>query len=249
LDLSLFFTPDDGNRRHNVNFELFSANEAEAWWRGDKQSLNNFGAGMLVSRDGDFSTGERIWRGNIIKGDTYYVAVQNGSDVEIDYWLFNDDIYTPEFGEPTQVETPIFEPGTAPVAAIPLDSNQNTGGLNPGEEAWFSFSVADNDSDAFEEMALTMIVTPDDGNRIRQVPFDVFTAQGVHAWSPGNPEGVNNVGAGSVIYRDNNDLTGERFWSGWVVDNDLYYVRIRNGSDVHIDYWLFNGDVYRPELK
>ena len=65
---------------------------------------------------------------------------------------------------------------------------------------------------------------------------------------PGNPEGISNVGAGSVVYRDDNHLTGERFWSGWVVDNDLYYVRIRNGSDVFVDYRLFNGDVYGPEL-
>jgi len=43
---------------------------------------------MLVSRDGDDSTGERIWQGPLIKGDTYLLAVSNESDVEIEYWLF-----------------------------------------------------------------------------------------------------------------------------------------------------------------
>ncbi len=249
LNFSMFFTPDDGNRRHNVNFELFSANEVENWWREGRAELNNFGAGMLVSRDGDFNTGERIWQGTVVKGDTYFLAVQNGTDVEIDYYLYNGDIINPELGPKSKpASPPVFAQGTAPQTALSLDSGQNIGGLNPGDEVWYSFSIADNDSDAFEEMALTMIVTPDDGNRIQRVVFDVFTAEGVRTWSPGNPDGINNVGAGSVVYRDNNQETGERFWSGWVVDNDLYYVRVRNGSDVHIDYWLFNGDVYHPEL-
>lgn len=249
MDFSLFFTPDDGNRRHHVNFELFSAHEVENWWRNGQDSLHNFGAGMLVSRDGDFFTGERIWRGTVLKGNTYYLAVQNGSDLEVDYRLFNDDVQRIEFGDTPEPEPkPIFAAGAAPQTAIPLLQDKTTGGLEPGQEMWYSFSMADNDSEAFEEMALTMIVTPDDGNRIRQITFDVFTAQGVRTWSPDNPEGITNVGAGSVVYRDNNALTGERFWSGWVVDNDLYFVRLRNSSDIHIDYWLFNGDVYRPEL-
>ncbi len=246
---SLFFSPDDGNRRHNVNFEVFSAQEIETWWQGGKETPINFGAGMIVSRDGDIYSDERIWHGNIIKADTYYVAVQNESDRDIDYWLFDSDTQTSPFNTQTTSSPPIhFAQGVAPQTAIPLAADRNGGKLSPGQEIWYTFSITDFDDEAFEEMALTMIVTPDDGNRIRRVPFDVFTGQGVQQWSPGNPDGINNVGAGSVVYRDNNDLTGERFWSGWIVDNDLYYVRIRNGSDVTIDYWLFNGDVYGPEL-
>jgi hypothetical protein len=56
------------------------------------------------------------------------------------------------------------------------------------------------------------------------------------------------LGAGSLVVRDNNSLTGERFWTGWIVENELYYVQIRNGSDTHVDYWLFTDDVYGPEL-
>lgn len=247
--LTLFFTPDDGNRRHNVNFELYTANQVEAWLHGDAQALVNFGAGSLISRDGDAQTGERLWSGTVVNGDTYYVAVENGSDVEIDYWLFTDDISNAQLGsQPAPQKPPVFAQGAAPQTAIPVKSGQNIGGLDPGEEAWYSFSFQDDDNEFFEEMDLTMIVTPDDGNRIHYVTFDVFTADGVKGWSPGDNSQINNLGAGSLVVRDNNSLTGERFWTGWIVENELYYVQIRNGSDTRIDYWLFTEDVYGPEL-
>ncbi len=249
LDFSLLFTPDDGNRRHHVNFELFPFSEFEIWRRGDVDKLTNFGAGMLVSRGNDPNVGQRIWRGSVLMGDTYLMAVENGTDVEIDYWIFDQDIFDVELGpKPAPAPAPVFAPGAAPQTALPLKIGVNKGGLEPGEEAWYSFSITDFDGESFEEMALTMITTPDDGNRIRNMTFDVFTAGGVTYWSPGDNSQINNMGAGSVVYRDDSPLTGERFWHGWLIDNDLYYVQIRNGTKVHMDYWLFTGDVYRPPL-
>lgn len=249
LDYTLFFTPDDGHRRHQVNFELYPFSETEIWRRGDGDKMTNFGAGMMVSRDGDYNTGERIWRGVVVSNDSYLLAVRNGTDVEIDYYLFDGDIYHPELGPKTvPAPPPVFAPGEAPTTAKPLQVGLNKGGLDPGEEAWFSFRITDFDDQQFEEMGLTMIATPDDGNLIRDMTFDVFTAQGAKDWSQHDNSRINNFGAGSVVYRDDNPLTGERFWSGWVVDNDLYYVQIRNNTPIHMDYWLYTGDVYRPEL-
>lgn len=249
LDFSLFFTPDDGHRRHNVNFELYPASELGIWQRGDGDKLTNFGAGMLVSRDGDYNTGERIWRGSVLKGDTYLMAIRNDADVQIDYWLFDDDIYTPILGpEPAPAAARVFARGVAPQTAVPLKLGVNKGGLEPGEEAWYSFFITDFDNENLEEMALTMVTTPDDGNRIHYMTFDVFTAGETRLWSPGDNSQIKNMGAGSIVYRDDNPLTGERFWSGWVIDNNRYYVQIRNGANTHMDYWLFTGDVYRPEL-
>ena len=249
LDYNLFFTPDDGNRRHKVNFELFPYSEFEIWRRGDLGGLTNFGAGALVSRDGDYNTGERIWRGVVVMGDQYLMAVENGSDVEIEYWLYDKDIYNPELGPKAAPAPPrVFAAGAAPQTALPLKVGVNKGSLDPGEEEWLSFSITDFDNEDFEEMALTMVTTPDDGNRIRRMVFDVFTAGGVNGWSPGDNSQINNMGAGSVVYRDDSPVTGERFWSGWIIDNDHYYVQVRNGNEVPMDYWLFTGDVYRPEL-
>jgi len=249
LGFSLYFTPDNGNRGRYVNFELFTANEVASWGSGDADRLTNFGAGMLVSRDGDINTGERLWKGTVVKGDTYFLVVENSAEVEIDYWLFNGIKYNPELGsKPEPAPAPVFSSGMAPQSAIPLSADRNQGGLDPGQEVWYSFSIHNNDSEFFEEMALTMIATPDDGNRIHHINFDVFKADAVRDWSPGDNSKINNVGAGGIVVRDNNPLTGELFWSGWVVEDDLYYVQIRNGTNIHIDYWLFNGDVYAPAL-
>ncbi|MCB0212509.1 MAG: hypothetical protein KDJ52_24410 [Anaerolineae bacterium] len=97
LSFTLFYTPSDGNRA-NVNFQLYTAREVEAWQRGASR-LNNFGAGMLISRDSDPNTGERLWRGNILRDETYYMVIENGLDVEIDYWLYDQDIIHPLLGE------------------------------------------------------------------------------------------------------------------------------------------------------
>lgn len=93
---SLFFTFDDGQRSQRVNFKLFPARAVEMWQRGESSQLVNFGAGQLVSRDGDPNTGERIWRGVVLQGETYLLAVENSSEVEIDYKLFEGDIIHPD---------------------------------------------------------------------------------------------------------------------------------------------------------
>jgi hypothetical protein len=249
LEYTMFFTPDDGHRKRNVNFKLYTYKEFEKWQRGDAGQMEHFGAGSVVDRDGDYNTGEMLWNGTVIKGDKYLIAITNGNDIPIDYYLFDNDIINPILGPlPEPTPFPVFAEGASPQTATPLRLGVNKGGLEPGEEAWYSFSLADFDNEFFEEMALTMVTTPDDGNRIRNMVFDVFTADAVKGWSPGDNSRIHNLGAGSVVYRDDNHLTGERFWSGWVVDNDLYYVQIRNGSDIHMDYHLFTGDVYHPEL-
>jgi hypothetical protein len=248
LNFSLFFTPGDGNRGHHINFELFTAGEISAWHRGDRGQPINFGAGRLVSRDSDPNTGERVWGGTLLRGDTYFVAVENGSDAAIDYWLFDEDIYDPQLGlAPQPAAAPVFVLGDTPQSALPLGEGQNVGGLDPAQEVWYSFTTTNSEADFFVERALTMVVTPDDGNRIHHVNFEVFTADGVRSWSPGGAA-IYNVGAGGLVVRDNNLLTGERFWTGWLIEDMLFYVRIRNGSDARVDYWLFTGDVYGPEL-
>ncbi len=251
LQFTMFATPDNGHRRHYVNFELYDAVEYEKWVNGEIDKPNNFGAGMISDRrDDDYLTLERSWRGSVINNDDYYIAVTNGAEVEVDYWLYNDeDIYNPILGElPEPPQPVIFAAGASPQTAVALKLGLNKATLGPGEEAWYSFRITDFDENQLEQMALTMVTTPSDGNRIRNMVFDVFTAGDVNAWSPGDNTQITNLGAGQVVVRDSNPLTGERFWQGWVLDNDLYLVQIRNGNDIPMDYWLYTGDVYSPEL-
>jgi hypothetical protein len=250
LDFSVFFTPDDGNRRHKLNFELYATSETEFYERGEADRMTNFGAGRMVSRDGDYNTAERIWRGAVLNNNTYLMAIENKADVEVDYWLFHDDIYNPVLGpEPIQASAQLFAEGKSPQTAMSLNLGLNKGALDPGEEQWYSFLITDFKEDGLEQMALTLITTPDDGNRIRNLTFDIFTPDGAKYWSPGNNAEINNIGAGSVVYRDSNPETGERFWHGWVQDNNLYLVQLRNGTDMPMDYWLYTGDVYQPSLS
>jgi hypothetical protein len=93
LAFTLFFTPGDGNRQQQVNFKLYPAGVAETWRR---DQIVNFGAGMLVSRDGNNLTGERLWSGTVIRDETYLLAIENGADVTIDYSLFNADVASPD---------------------------------------------------------------------------------------------------------------------------------------------------------
>ena len=248
---TLFATPLDGNSSHNVQVELFASDQTDRWLRGTPEDMTNFGAGMWVERDGDDVTGERVWKGSVIGGDTYLVAIRNSNDFEVDFWLFEGDIERAELGEKTVSPARVFAAGEAPTSAVPLKVGENVGRLSPGQQAWHRFLIADFDNEPFEEVALTMIFTPDDGgNRVHNVNMDVFEASGVQYWSTTDLDNsqVKNMGAGSIVFRDDNPWTGERVWQGWVVDNNVYFVQIRNGSDVDIDYHVFTGDVYRPPL-
>lgn len=246
---TLFFTPDDGNLRHQTTFELFSYSEFQRWQRGDGDTFANFGAGMIVNRDGDYVTGERIWNGTLLKGNQYLLSIANGNDIPIDFYFYDGDITNAHLGElPAPLPAPVYAQGAAPQTSTPLKLGKNEGLLQPNEEAWYTFSIADLDEEKFEEMALTMVSTPLDGNLMHYVTFEVFAAGDVKNWAPGDNSQIRNLGAGGLVTRDNNDLTGERFWKGWVNDGDLYYVQIRNGSGVSVDYHLFTGDVYGPEL-
>lgn len=249
LDFTMFATPDQGQSWPSVNFELFPLKNFEQWQQGELAKMSNAGAGMQVSRDNDQNTSERAWHGWLPTNETYLLAVRNDSDLEIDYWLFDEEIHNPELGVTSPViETePVFTAGTSPQSALPLEVGVNKGGLAPGQEAWYSFAVSDGDSEVFEEMALTMVVTPDNGSRIQYVPFEVYTVGGAQNWSPGS-ELNTHVGAGSIVQRDDNPVTGERFWQGWIVEGESYLIRIRNGADVHMDYWLYPADVYQPAL-
>jgi len=258
--LTLFFTPGNDNRRDRVGLGIFEEKQLQFFYPGDASRMANLGAGQIVERDNNPETGELFWTGWLPGQQSYFVQLTNGSEAAIDYWLFTDDISGYPLGEPEkpdnvqpvitpQVEpTPIPATGHNPQAAISLTNNHNRGNLNPGEEIWYSFMITDADAEYFEEMALTMVTTPDNGQRVWQMSFEIFTAGDIQNWLAGNSSQINNIGAGSVVDRDRNPLTGERGWRGWVIEGEVYYVRIKNSADIPMDYWLFTGDIYNPEL-
>jgi len=58
----------------------------------DVSTLPPVGAGGYVSRDGQPHTGEFLWRGSLPAPVAYYIRVHNDTPMDIDCWLFTDDV-------------------------------------------------------------------------------------------------------------------------------------------------------------
>ncbi len=140
------------------------------------------------------------------------------------------------------------EGGLSPFTAIPLNDGRNTGTLASGEARWYTFVPGGNEAAFQRRVDMTLFFTPDDGNRVHLVNFQIFSAGQITRWRGDDADSVQNLGSGGVVSRDGNPLTGELLWSGWVVDSETYYIRVLNGADVSIDYWLFTDNVIAAEL-
>lgn len=272
--LTLFFSPGDGNQTRAVSLKLYEADQVTLFYEGDSSRMVNLGAGQPLSRDGDPQTGELVWTGWLLDEQSYYVQMSNSSQMAVDYWLVTADVVaipqpatasTKEDGgmEARQV-TPGAETGAmtaavpapvggdSPETALPLryrstEGTPLTGDLAPGQEVWYSLTAEDGDQEFFEAVALTMFATPNERQQAERLNFELFTAEAVRGWQPGQTE-IDNFGAGSRVQRDNDPRTTEHFWTGWLLEGNMYYLRIRSGAEVPVDYWLFSGDVYQPEL-
>jgi LPXTG-site transpeptidase (sortase) family protein len=137
--------------------------------------------------------------------------------------------------------------GLSPFTAFPLNDGRNTGVLAPGESRWYE--IAPGTDGAFQRQAdLTLFLTPDDGSRAHRVNFQIFPADQITSWYWNDRDQMQNLGAGGVVSRDGNPVTGELLWSGWIVNDQIYYIEVSNGTDVTIDYWLFTDNIIAAEL-
>lgn len=139
------------------------------------------------------------------------------------------------------------EKGLSPFTALELNDGRNVGVLAPGQSRWYEF--ASNPDGGFQRQAdLTLFFTPDDGGRSHHVHFRIFPADQIETWYLSDAGQMQNLGAGGVVSRDGNPVTGELLWSGWLANDSAYYVEVFNGADITIDYWLFTGDIVAAEL-
>jgi hypothetical protein len=251
--LTLIFTPDDGQRVRRVAVQLFDESQAPLFYFGDASKMANLGAGQVVSRDNNPLTGELFWTGWLPSQSRYYVQLTNGSDSAIDYWLFTDDVVNYPLGEPAVTPQPVIcatpELGTDPGQPLPLSPLATHNSLKPGGVQWYSFTHNDPaNPNQFQNLDFTLFFTPADGNRQQHVNFKLFPLGAVETWRRGEIDQPINFGAGMLVSRDGNDLTGERLWSGTVIRGETYLLAVENGTDIPIDYWLFEADVVQPQL-
>jgi hypothetical protein len=133
----------------------------------------------------------------------------------------------------------------------PLDfdlNHANSGRLAPHGEHWYSFVRDDLDKNLFEDMEMTMFFTPRTGFASNRVNFEIIPAGQYHIWERGDSDYMEHLGAGMWVSRDEDPNTGERLWSGSLVDGDRYFVKVKNGSDDVVDYYLYPGDIENTEL-
>ncbi len=139
-------------------------------------------------------------------------------------------------------------PNVYPVVPLVLKDGANVGNLAPGGEHWYSFMREDLDGKLFAHMAMTLFVTPTDGNTSHDVNFQIFTGNQLQIWERGDANSMISMGEGEWVSRDKDPVTGERLWAGTVVDGDTYYVRIFNHTQQLIDYYLITNDIINTEL-
>lgn len=251
--LTLIFTPDDGQRVRRVAMQLFDESQAPLFYFGDSSNMANLGAGQIVSRDNNPLTGELLWTGWLSGQSRYYVQLANGSDSTIDYWLFTDNVVSYPLGKPAAIPQPMMhatpEVGIDPGQPLPLSSPVTHDSLKSRETRWYSFTHNDPaNPNQFQNLDFTLFFTPADGNRQQQVNFKLFPLGAVETWRQGETDQLINFGAGMLVSRDGSDLTGERLWSGTVIRGETYLLAIENGTDITIDYWLFEADIAQPQL-
>ncbi|MEW5960510.1 MAG: hypothetical protein AB1801_22520 [Chloroflexota bacterium] len=127
-------------------------------------------------------------------------------------------------------------------------NNLNSGRLAPYGEHWYSLLRDDLDQNLIEDMAMTMFFTPLEGFMSNRINFEIIPAGQYHIWERGDADYMENIGAGMWVSRDEDPHTGERLWSGSLVDGDRYLIKIKNGTADVVDYYLFPGDIENGEL-
>lgn len=258
LALTLFFTPSQGFVSNRVNFEIFPAGQYHIWQRGDADYMENMGAGMWVSRDKDPLTSERLWAGSLVDGDSYLVKIKNGSPEVVDYYLFPNDIWNAELGNPTLHKGDVYhgripykappvtrstgpvEPGTGPPEAVLLDVGTTTGKLDAGEEMWYKFHYSDpkNDDETEQDFIFYLTNTPLDDTRARHADFEIYPGSQLHLWVRGTVDELDPLGASAPATFA--ELEDERslqvLWSGQLMKEHVYYVKVHNHDIGPLEY-------------
>ncbi len=252
--LTLFFTPNDDQRVRRVQMQIFDESQLPFFYFGDASQMANLGAGQMVSRDNNPETGELLWTGWLSGQQSYYVQLANSNDVAIDYWLFTDNVLSHPLGEPSapmttvapsQVPAPPISSNTG--QPVPLMPEVTRARLESNSTRWYTFTPFDpSKQDVFIEQSFSLFFTPDDGNRSHRVNFKLFPTQNVEMWQRGEIDQLVNFGAGELVSRDGDPNTGERIWRGVVLQGETYLLAVENGSEVEIDYRLFEGDIIHP---
>ena len=252
LNLTVYTYPGDGNALNQMNMELFNSTFVDYWSVNDLESdeAMYFGRGFPMEHEtGNPFLGSLGWTGDVINNEAFFVCLRNDNEFPVSYWFYTGEVLEAELGEPEIAEPVEATLGTDPNFPLPLHNSANMGTLEPEAERWYALHKSDLDDDLFERMDLTLYFTPNDGNNIHQVDFDIYEASQCDIWARGDGGDMRIMGAGAITEPGDNYLVGRLAWSGYLVDNDLYIIRVRNNSPGPIDYWFFTEELLDIDLS
>jgi hypothetical protein len=128
--------------------------------------------------------------------------------------------------------------GSSPYTADLLVSGLNTGQLNPGQEYWYAFSRVDLGDLEYDAVTLNLAFEAEGRAIANRVNFQVFNFEQVDAWLKDNSGPIDSLGLGTPVSADFDAITGERLWSGAMLPDEVYYVRVFNLSPSPVRYRL-----------
>jgi len=126
--------------------------------------------------------------------------------------------------------------GSSPYAAQPLSSGLNVGALAAGEAFWYVFNTSDLSNQLDHSIALNMVYKPGEHDVAPYVNFQIFTFNQVDRWLQGYADAT--MGIGVFATTDFDQETAERLWSGSLLKDEVYYVRVFNNSKQPVEYHL-----------
>jgi hypothetical protein len=259
MALTMFNTPSDGFIDSRVNFEIFPAGQYHIWERGDSNYMKNMGAGQAVSRDKDDHTGERLWKGSLVDGDSYLIKVKNSSAEVVDYYLFPADIRNTELGNPTlhhpsgmfgrvpYAPSPPTRPslppvpGSGPPEAIDLKLGLTEGKLEQGQEIWYKFYYRDsyNKTTPQHDFEIILTNTPVDEIRARHADFALYAGNQLQIWTRGSVDKLEPFGASAPSPYPTDDVRSlQVLWKGQMMEEHVYYLKIWNHDIGALEYEL-----------
>lgn len=209
------------------------------------------GVGQWFPRESNAKPGGFFWSGSFSGGQTYFIRISNASDFPVDYWLLVESAQDASAGADNAEdleELAIPSLGTSPGEADSLTPGRHQGRLQPYSTYWYTLSRADPNESIFQDLSFSLFFTPDDGQRQHRVNFQLYTFGEIEAWQRGARPRPANFGAGMLVSRDGDPYTGERIWRGTIIKNDIYFLAVENGTDIEIDYYLYDQDITNPEL-
>ena len=257
MKMTMFFTPIQGYLSNRVNFEIFPAGQYHIWQRGDADYMENMGVGTWVSRDEDPNTGERLWNGSMVDGDSYLIKVKNGTPEEVDYYLFPNDIENAELGNPLlhkidgtagripyapsppTRQGPPPEPGDSPMEAIPIETGTTVDTLEAGKEIWYSFYYhgTNDENSPNNDFKIYLTNTPTDDVRARHADFAIYPEGQLHLWQRGTIDELSPMGTSAPSPFPTDDKKSlQVLWDGQLMADHLYFIKINNHDIGPLEY-------------